>query len=95
MQSSGKRIEISVAEQKLKLLNGDGVVADIGAGTGIFSRQLAKSGWRVIAIEPSPAMLRQHTRLADGLHVVRVTATASFPSTISLSCRPTSRCTVT
>jgi SAM-dependent methyltransferase len=36
-----------------------GCVADIGAGTGIFSRQLAGAGWRVIAVEPSAAMLRQ------------------------------------
>lgn len=34
------------------------LVADIGAGTGIFARALAGCGWRVIAVEPSPAMLR-------------------------------------
>jgi len=32
-------------------------VADVGAGTGIFSRALASRGWRVIAIDPSTAML--------------------------------------
>jgi len=33
-------------------------VADVGAGTGIFSRALAGRGWRVVAVEPSPQMLR-------------------------------------
>ena len=33
--------------------------ADIGAGTGIFTRQLAERGIRVIAIEPSTSMLGQ------------------------------------
>ena len=37
-------------------------VADIGAGTGIFSRQLAASGHDVVPVEPDPGM-RQ--RLAD------------------------------
>jgi len=35
--------------------------ADVGAGTGIFARDLASVGWRVVAIDPSPAML-QHIR---------------------------------
>lgn len=35
-----------------------GVAADVGAGTGIFARQLALRGWRVLAIEPSLPMLR-------------------------------------
>lgn len=42
-------------------LDGDATAAtavDVGAGTGIFSRQLAARGWRVIAVEPSAAMLR-------------------------------------
>lgn len=39
---------------------GDGsVVADIGAGTGIFSRELATTGARVIAVEPNADMLAQ------------------------------------
>lgn len=32
---------------------------DVGAGTGIFSRLLAGSGWHVIAVEPSLSMLGQ------------------------------------
>ena len=31
--------------------------ADVGAGTGIFSRLLAHRGWRVIAVDPSLPML--------------------------------------
>jgi SAM-dependent methyltransferase len=32
------------------------IVADIGAGTGIFTRQLLETGARVIAVEPNDAM---------------------------------------
>ena len=32
--------------------------ADVGAGTGIFARQLARAGWCVIAVEPSENMLQ-------------------------------------
>lgn len=32
---------------------------DVGAGTGIFSRQLAACGWTVIAADADPAMLAQ------------------------------------
>lgn len=31
-------------------------VADVGAGTGIFSRQLAERGLEVVAVEPNPTM---------------------------------------
>ncbi|MHC4065679.1 MAG: class I SAM-dependent methyltransferase [Planctomycetota bacterium] len=41
------------------------LVADVGAGTGIFSRALAASGWRVVAVEPSPAMLGYVNRTDD------------------------------
>lgn len=36
---------------------GGRLVADVGAGTGIFSRSLAARGWQVIAVEPSAKML--------------------------------------
>ena len=35
----------------------NGWVADVGAGTGIFTRGLSERGYRVIALEPSLAML--------------------------------------
>jgi len=37
-------------------LNGDSVVADIGSGTGIFSRLLLDRGWRVLGVEPNDDM---------------------------------------
>ncbi len=41
-------------------------VADVGAGTGLWTRRLATSGCRVVAIEPNPAMRRAGRRqLAD------------------------------
>ena len=36
------------------------IAADIGAGTGIASRQLAEQGIKVIAVEPNEAMIQQH-----------------------------------
>jgi SAM-dependent methyltransferase len=33
-----------------------GVVADVGCGTGISSRQLAARGWRVVGVEPNADM---------------------------------------
>ncbi len=35
------------------------LVADIGAGTGIFTRQLIERGLSVVAVEPNPAMREQ------------------------------------
>jgi SAM-dependent methyltransferase len=32
------------------------LVADIGAGTGLLTRDLLKNGYRVVAVEPNPAM---------------------------------------
>lgn len=37
-------------------LPSDAVIADIGSGTGIFSRQLLERGFRVIAVEPNDDM---------------------------------------
>lgn len=38
------------------------IVADIGAGTGIFSRQLLELGCRVVAVEPNDPMREQADR---------------------------------
>jgi ubiquinone/menaquinone biosynthesis C-methylase UbiE len=43
----------------------DSIVADIGAGTGNYSRQLAKRGYSVLAIEPSEIMIGQAKRHPD------------------------------
>jgi ubiquinone/menaquinone biosynthesis C-methylase UbiE len=37
------------------------VVVDIGAGTGIASRQMAERGVKVLAVEPDPAMIQAAT----------------------------------
>ncbi len=46
------------------------LVADIGAGTGIFSRQLAQSlpGARVVGVEPGADMRRAAEAASQGLH---------------------------
>lgn len=41
------------------------VAIDVGAGTGIFARELAARGLRVVALEPNPAM-REHGADAGG-----------------------------
>lgn len=47
-------------------LGASSVVADVGAGTAIFSRELAATGSRVIAVEPNADMLAQAGRhIAD------------------------------
>ena len=38
---------------------------DVGAGTGIFTRQLAGLGWRVLALEPSSPMLQRIRQTED------------------------------
>lgn len=46
-----------------------GVCADVGAGTGIFSRQLARRGVRVLAVEPNDAMRAEGQKANDGLDI--------------------------
>lgn len=43
--------------------------ADVGAGTGIWSRQMAAKGVRVIAVEPNQAMREAGERLNEGLSI--------------------------
>lgn len=47
-------------------LTKESTVADIGAGTGIFSGQLAETGARVFAVEPNDDM-RQRANLSDSI----------------------------
>ncbi len=49
-------------------LNGDGIVADIGSGTGIFSRQLLERGLHVIGVEPNDDM-RQKAEQSLKIHL--------------------------
>lgn len=45
-------------------------VADVGAGTGKFTRRLVELNRRVIAIDPSPAMLAVLKRELPGVHTL-------------------------
>lgn len=49
-------------------------VVDLGAGTGKFTRLLALTGARVVAVEPVAAMRRQLAELLPGVHATDGTA---------------------
>lgn len=55
----------------------DSVVADIGAGTGIFSRLLLARGTSVIAVEPNQAMREEAERASEGDAKFRTVAAAA------------------
>jgi len=58
-------------------LSADSVLADVGSGTGILSRELLDGGFQVIGIEPNDAMraAAEHT-LADEPRFTSIDATA-------------------
>lgn len=49
-------------------------VADIGAGTGILTNQLAATGAKVFAVEPNDGMREQLARNTTGVNVLKGTA---------------------
>jgi SAM-dependent methyltransferase len=51
------------------LLRGGNFAIDLGAGFGMHAIALARSGWRVLAIDSSTVLLRQLTASAHGLRV--------------------------
>lgn len=54
----------------------DSVIADVGAGTGKFTRLLVPTGASIIAVEPVSAMRKQLAEAVPGVHVVGATAGA-------------------
>ena len=57
-------------------LTAGSTVADIGAGTGIFTKLLAERGLRVTAVEPNGDMLEQARATLEGLDVTFLQNTA-------------------
>jgi hypothetical protein len=51
------------------ILRGGNFAIDLGAGFGMHTIPLSRSGWRVLAIDSSPVLLRQLTASAQGLQV--------------------------
>jgi SAM-dependent methyltransferase len=49
----------------------DGLVVDLGCGTGILARHLSNSGYDVLGVDPSPAMLRMAKRVAPSARLIR------------------------
>jgi ubiquinone/menaquinone biosynthesis C-methylase UbiE len=56
-----RRADGRIVARMAELLNlpAGSQIADIGAGTGNYSRALAETGFRIRAVEPSPVMQRQ------------------------------------
>lgn len=63
-----------------------GLCADVGAGTGIWSRQLAARGVRVIAVEPNDAMREAGKHLNENLDIVWRKGSAEATGLPSSSC---------
>ncbi|MES1195617.1 MAG: class I SAM-dependent methyltransferase [Steroidobacter sp.] len=55
-------------------LNENSVAVDVGAGTGKFTRLLAKSGTKLVAIEPVQGMREKFSRMVPGIQVLDGTA---------------------
>ncbi|MCB9850544.1 MAG: class I SAM-dependent methyltransferase [Phycisphaerales bacterium] len=64
-----------------------GIIADVGAGTGIFTHALAGAGREVVAIEPSVAMLGQFAPACGTgrIHCVCASAERTAIATASMS----------
>jgi ubiquinone/menaquinone biosynthesis C-methylase UbiE len=70
-------------------LNSRSMIADIGAGTGIFSRLLLKRGFTVYAVEPNQAMLEEAVRELSAnknFHAIQAKAEASRLECASVDC---------
>lgn len=56
-------------------------VADLGAGTGLATFEMARRGWRMTAVEPGRGMLDQLRERAQGLGIEVVAVEASAEAT--------------
>ena len=66
---------------------------DLGAGFGMHAIPLARTGWRVMAVDSSPVLLRQLSAFADGLQIdvhCGDLARLRRPSIQRRACRPDS-----
>lgn len=71
------------------VLRGGKFAIDLGAGFGMHTIPLARSGWRVLAIDSSSLLLHQLATLAQGLQVtVRCGDLLGFADHLSLDERP-------
>jgi SAM-dependent methyltransferase len=52
----------------------DGTVVDLGCGSGILLRELARAGYATVGIDPSPGMLALARAAAPGARLVRAPA---------------------
>jgi SAM-dependent methyltransferase len=65
---------------------GGGLVTDLGCGSGILAQQLAESGFEVLGIDFSPAMIAlARQRVPAGRFVVESLLTAALPRCIAIA----------
>ena len=66
----GPEVAFALGQADLaSVLRGGNFAVDLGAGFGMHTIPLARAGWRVLAIDSSPVLLRQLSTLAEGLPV--------------------------
>ena len=62
------------------------ICADVGAGTGIWSRQLASRGVQVVAVEPNDAMREAGQKQSNGLNITWYKGSAEHTGLPDASC---------
>jgi SAM-dependent methyltransferase len=68
--AGGAEAAFSAGQADLEpVLRGTGFAIDLGAGFGMHAVPLARAGWRVLAVDSSPALLQQLSTFADGLPI--------------------------
>ncbi|MCL2576981.1 MAG: class I SAM-dependent methyltransferase [Defluviitaleaceae bacterium] len=69
-------------EYVLSLVSPNAVFADIGAGTGKFTREIAKRGYNIFAVEPNTDMLAQLASLTDEFTNVKIISASAEKTTL-------------